>query len=889
MKKLQSLVKTFAVALGFGSLVQCASEETAELSMTVATQKSSYRRGEHVHLTSPADAQNKTQTSTQGISTSEPLPAMPTHFQPLKDSSSVAMHSASILASQRRFNVPHDYQVVTFSRQPTLPELKALQSKGGGIESKVAPNIYLLQAPSNASVWTLGLPISSARDLTIEDKVDQRILRGTYDPRFAIRDSPTAAARLPVYVQFHSDVPESEVQKVINSFALPISVVYQEGPIGMMKVTRGVTSSLKSPSNSIKINYLSPLNLVTTLLEPDRVKMIASDARVRKVMIATPHLENLNNDSRRMTHMTEVNASFDVNGARITGMVYDAGLAAQHPDLYGRIISPMFGFSIAHATHVTCTVAGNGAASKGKYAGMIPKATIVTAEHGDCDPKCIYDDPNMMALLYSIGIMNYDVKFITNSIGENVARNGYDCDDLGDYETTAALVDGFVYGLFGMPPVPILYAAGNERNLADGRPCGEYNTVTTPGVAKNAITVGAVTKDVDQKGKPQKVLPTEFTSFGPVSPNMHHYETSLNEKQPREPYKSQRSLHISSRLKPDVVAPGEDIMSCVMENWKDPKSKYLAKDGTSMAAPGVAGNVGALCDDALSRGEPCPLPSTTKAVLLHTACDLEETGPDYKTGYGLVNGKAAIQLLREGRAFEDVLVSTGDTKGYTVNVPEGLPELKITLAWSDPPAEPHAMDNSIIVHDLDGRLTDPQGNAYLPFTLDGTNPTAPATTGDNKDDPVEQIVVKKPTPGKWYFSVSSKSALLAPQVYSIAYNSGAPFNRNVSRLCNMTDEPVNGYLTLAVRRKSSPAYDPQKPAVGLEKMVLNDLTAGLKRTIPAQSCVLLAPIWEAAGGYVAREEDEYDVLARFEDSNASVICNGGCLEDKFSFIVHNGL
>ncbi|MBI5398366.1 hypothetical protein HZB03_02780 [Candidatus Woesearchaeota archaeon] len=67
MKKPKSLISALAVALGFGSIVQCGASDpeivAAKLSATVATQKSSYRRGERVHLTSSADTQSKNQTS----------------------------------------------------------------------------------------------------------------------------------------------------------------------------------------------------------------------------------------------------------------------------------------------------------------------------------------------------------------------------------------------------------------------------------------------------------------------------------------------------------------------------------------------------------------------------------------------------------------------------------------------------------------------------------------------------------------------------------------------------------------------------------------------------------------------------------------------------------
>jgi subtilisin family serine protease len=100
------------------------------------------------------------------------------------------------------------------------------------------------------------------------------------------------------------------------------------------------------------------------------------------------------------------------------------------------------------------------------------------------------------------------------------------------------------------------------------------------------------------------------------------------------------------RNKPDLVAPGEKILSCaagkrlqeLMDKGKD--CEYLEESGTSMAAPHVSGAIAAFLS---VRSEFIGQPEKVKEIFLSTATDLKRER--YFQGYGLVDLMRAIQSV----------------------------------------------------------------------------------------------------------------------------------------------------------------------------------------------------------------------------------------------------
>ena len=139
-------------------------------------------------------------------------------------------------------------------------------------------------------------------------------------------------------------------------------------------------------------------------------------------------------------------------------------------------------------------------------------------------------------------------------------------------------------------------------------------TINDPGNAELAITVGSTHKEM-----PHVYGVSYFSSKGPTG---------------------------DGRLKPDLVAPGEKIVSCAAGKQRQeiPKEagdcQYLEQSGTSMAAPHVSGVIASFLS---IRREFIGKPERVKEIFLDTATDLKRER--YFQGHGLVDLMRAIQSV----------------------------------------------------------------------------------------------------------------------------------------------------------------------------------------------------------------------------------------------------
>ncbi|MFF0269138.1 S8 family serine peptidase [Kribbella sp. NPDC004536] len=273
-------------------------------------------------------------------------------------------------------------------------------------------------------------------------------------------------------------------------------------------------------------------------------------------------------------------------GKGVSVAVLDTGVDATHPDLAPQLAGEK-NFTtesaddlVGHGTHVASTIAGTGAASDGKYKGVAPDARIYDGK------ICGLDGCAESAILAGMEWAATEVKAKI----VNLSLGGADTPELDPVEEAVNRLTAQTGTLF-------VVAAGNEGS-GDG-------TIQSPGSADAALTVGSVDKQ-DQLA--------DTSSRGPRTGD--------------------------DALKPDVTAPGVDIVAAKAKNsiiGEPVGDKYLRLSGTSMATPHVAGAAAILLQE-----HPDWKPAEVKAALMGSAkVAVDQTS--FQQGAGRINLTTAIK------------------------------------------------------------------------------------------------------------------------------------------------------------------------------------------------------------------------------------------------------
>jgi hypothetical protein len=460
-------------------------------------------------------------------------------------------------------------------------------------------------------------------------------------------------------------------------------------------------------------------------------------------------------------------AGLNLSGSgRVLGIWDGGAVRASHNELNGRITQTDGATSISdHATHVAGTMIASGAVTAAK--GMSFGASL-SAHDWD------FDEAEMTtAAGLGLKVSQHSYGYITGwAYGNWSGSNAWHW--FGN--TNISQTEDYYWGFYSSqavnwdvisnnaPEYLIVKSAGNDRGEGpasgtshkvmnpnnawawetsttvrdkDGGTIG-YDCISHAGTAKNIMTVGAVTS---------AGVMSSFSGWGPTD---------------------------DGRIKPDIVAKGVSVYSSVGTN----NSAYATYGGTSMSGPMVAGSVGLLLQhqENLHPGIAL-LSSTMKALILHTADNLGNAGPDYQFGWGMMNTEAAALLMKKNKDFGNNFnirqksLTNGNTETITV-FSDGTP-LKATIVWNDPvgTTPTHSLNPTtlMLVNDLDMRISDASKTIYTPYILDPSNPSLAATNGDNFRDNVEQILISAPVAGEPYtITISHKGSLSGgAQTYSL--------------------------------------------------------------------------------------------------------------------------
>lgn len=414
-----------------------------------------------------------------------------------------------------------------------------------------------------------------------------------------------------------------------------------------------------------------------------------------------------------------------------TGM--DTGdAAAIHPDFAGRVpqgfIHGLFSKSwedpMGHGTHVGGSVGGDGGSSNGKVKGAATLANVI--------PQSMWS-PMLENL--SVPSKLKDMFAKAQSAGARIHTNSWGSAAAGGvYDSMAQQVDEYMHA---NPDFLILFAAGNNGEDADKDGRIDSGSVSTPGTAKNALTVGASKNLVSNGGIQAKLIELKIgkDKWG-VEP-LASSRLSENDKG-LAPFSS-RGPTADGRLKPEVVAPGTNVLSTRSRHpkaqvlWGAYNDKYVWSGGTSMSTPLVAG-AAAVIREYLIKDRKLANPSAAivKATLMHTSEDLfpgqfgaigvsrgqelATTRPNMDEGFGRVDVEKATSLESSLLVDEKNGLGPGDKHVYPVTIAKST-KLEATLVYTDAPGA--AAASKALVNDLDLAVIDSQGRRQE--ILDRTN------------------------------------------------------------------------------------------------------------------------------------------------------------------------
>lgn len=470
----------------------------------------------------------------------------------------------------------------------------------------------------------------------------------------------------------------------------------------------------------------------------------------------------------RLTHL-----EFHI-GDQFAGVFHEAEVVENDPTLYNQ----------DHATHVLGTMIGRGFLSPSAM-GMAPAATA----------RCYHwDDPTLDLLNEAARSPGEPGKlYVSNhSYGTiagwgNLDKPGGSGNTGWHWMGTAGEAQDYKFGIYDgsavgwdrmcrQRPYHLPFkAAGNDRGNfpffletlywplvgggwdsgvsgfapsspdEDGDGDEGWDTLPTWAVSKNIMTVGNQEDAVSSGNRSPQVDMVSSSGFGPAD---------------------------DGRIKPDIVANGDDVYSAT----KDSDISYGDKTGTSMAGPAAAG-AGLLLHQGYTMvtGQYMRA-STLKALMIHTATDVCEPGPDYKSGWGLVDATEGVaQLNRHGaepggrQIFEGVLSQKSPEYRLQFKAAPGS-LLKMTLCWTDPEgSEKSGWDNrsAALVNDLDMTLRLPDGTLRRAPALSYSNPGGAPSFAGNAVDTVEKIGgsiydLTLGTPGIYELVVRHKGSLVQP-------------------------------------------------------------------------------------------------------------------------------
>jgi len=647
------------------------------------------------------------------------------------------------------------YVIVETERNLVGADIVDLESRGFRILAPLAERRYLARYDDFSATTDLGALVLHIDLVSPEDKLSLSARREMKSLR------PTVTLR----VLFQPDVTFAEAEK------------------SLLRV--GATTK-----RLFALDFEAP-HLLTALVPQSAVTLLQGAPEVLTIAGRGPRIKSMNATAAALSSVTPLyDAPYGLSGSGVVASMYDlGGVDRTHFEYNGRLTNHSSEGVLSHPTHVAGTLGASGMTVDAK--GIAPAVTMhffaadldfVDRKRSDFNTWSVSADNNSWGFIHG-----WDFE------ASSSRHVWYGSDTLGAYDFYTSGLDS----LARQRNTLIVYAGGNDNNDAGPQvpPFVHYHLGSDDEIEtrKYCFSTSAAAQDCPIAPACDVCETVRHKADGPFgstgSPSLSKNVISVgsvNSNKTIAGYSS-RGPTLDGRIKPDLVAKGDGLFSTA------PNGRYLTMTGTSMATPVVTGTAVLLTEEwrRTMRGAALS-PAILKTLLIAGAEDLGAPGPDYTYGFGLVNAKTSVDLVRDD-AGNRVRIEGGTVEqGGRVEIPLTLRtsrNLRVVMGWSDPEKLVLFDDlsrGSTLINDLDVRLVTPSGLEVLPYVLDPVAPDAPATKGINTRDNTEEIELAAAPAGAYRVVVTGSSVASGPQTFTIVTNGSFG---SAATACNDLNEP----------------------------------------------------------------------------------------------------